>query len=179
MTRMTALLERNEKFAARYTAIPIAPPRAGMIIVTCMEHRVDPAITLGLELGDAAVIRNTGGRITGPVVEEVAYIAQIGEQLFGSDGTDDQLFEVALIHHTQCGSGFLAEPGFRQQFAARTGRHETELEALAVTDPHATVQADVERLLASPMLSPRVSVSGHVYDIATGRLTIAVEARYP
>jgi carbonic anhydrase len=179
MTGMTALLERNEKFAASYTAIPIAPPRAGMIIVTCMEHRVDPAIILGLELGDAAVIRNTGGRITEAVIEEVAYIAQIGEQFFSSDGTDDKLFEVAVIHHTQCGSGFLADPGFRQQFAATTGRHETELAALAVTDPQVTIRADVEYLLASPMLSPKVSVSGHVYDIATGRLTIAVEARYP
>ena len=48
-----------------------------------------------------------------------------------------------------------------------------------VADPHATVQADVERLLTSPLLTPKVSVSGHVYAIATGRLTTAVDARYP
>jgi carbonic anhydrase len=179
MTRMTALRERNERFAASYSAIAIAPPSLGMIIVTCMEHRVDPAITLGLELGEAAVIRNTGGRITEAVIEEVAYIAQIGEHLFAGDGTDDELFEVSVIHHTQCGSGFLAEPAFRRRFAATTGRHETELEALAVTDPHATVRADVDRLLASPMLSSKVSVSGHVYDIATGRFATAIGAGYP
>ena len=56
---------------------------------------------------------------------------------------------------------------------------ETALEASAVADPHATVRADVERLLASPLLSPKVSVSGHVYDIATGRVTTTVDARFP
>jgi hypothetical protein len=53
------------------------------------------------------------------------------------------------------------------------------LEASAVADPHTTVKADVERLLTSPLLSPKVSVSGHVYDIATGRVTTTVDARYP
>jgi len=176
---MNGLLARNEEFAASYIAMPIAPPRAGMIIVTCMEHRVDPAIFLRLEVGDAAVIRNTGGRITEAVIDDVAYFAQIGEQFFSGDGPDDKLFEVAVIHHTQCGSGFLADAGFRQRFAGTTGRHETELAAVAVTDPQATVHADVERLLTSPKLSPKVSVSGHVYDIATGRLATAIDARYP
>ena len=83
------------------------------------------------------------------------------------------------MHHTQCGTGFLADPGFRHQAAAATGTPEAALEASAVADPHLTVKADVERLLASPRLSPKVSVSGHVYDIATGRVTTAVDARYP
>jgi carbonic anhydrase len=89
------------------------------------------------------------------------------------------LFEVAVIHHTQCGTGFLADPGFRQQAAAATGLPGAALEATAVTDPHATVKADVERLLTSPLLAPKVSVSGHVYDIATGHLTTTQDARYP
>ena len=63
--------------------------------------------------------------------------------------------------------------------AAATGLAEAALEASAVADPHTTVKADVERLLASPQLSPKVSVSGHVYDIATGHLTTTVDARYP
>ena len=73
----------------------------------------------------------------------------------------------------------LADPGFRRQAAEATGRPEAALEASAVTDPYITVKADVERLLASPMLSPKVSVSGHVYDIDTGRVTTALDAQYP
>jgi carbonic anhydrase len=174
---MNTLLERNEQFASTYTPVQLGPPATQMIIVSCLDHRVDPAIVLGLRLGDAVVIRNTGGRVTQAVIDDVAYLAYLAEQLFG--GQDGGLFEVAIIHHTQCGTGFLADPGFRQQAAESTGLAEAALEAMAVADPHTTVRNDVERLLSAPSLSPKVSVSGHVYDVATGRLTTAVDARYP
>ncbi len=77
------------------------------------------------------------------------------------------------------GTGFLADPGFRHQAAEATGLSEEALEASAVADPHTTVKADVERLLTSPSLPPKVSVSGHVNDIATGHLTTTHGARYP
>ena len=67
----------------------------------------------------------------------------------------------------------------RNEQFARTYTPAAALEASAVTDPHTTVKADIERLLASPSLPPQVSVSGHVYDIATGRLTTTHDARYP
>jgi len=89
------------------------------------------------------------------------------------------LFEVAVVHHTQCGTGFLDDPDFRRRAAEATGVPEAVLAASAVADPHTTVKADVERLLTSPLLSPKVSVSGHVYDIATGRVTTTLDARYP
>jgi carbonic anhydrase len=179
MTRMTPLLERNEQFARDYTPVALGLPTAQVIVVTCLDHRVDPAIVLGLRLGDAPVIRNAGGRVTQAVIEDVAYLAFLAEQLFGGQLADDRLFEVAVIHHTQCGTGFLADPGFRRRAAEATGLAEAALEASAVADPHVTVKADVERLLASPLLSPKVSVSGHVYDIATGRVTTTVDARHP
>jgi len=179
MTRMTPLLERNEQFAATYTPAALGLPTAQVIIVTCLDHRVDPAIILGLQLADAPVIRNTGGRVTPAVIDDLAYLAFLAEQLAGGPGARDTLFEVAVMHHTQCGTGFLADPGFRHQAAEATGLPEAALEASAVADPHITVKADVERLLTSPLLSPKVSVSGHVYDIATGRVTTALDARYP
>jgi carbonic anhydrase len=179
MTRMTALLERNEQFASTYTPAPLGPPTAQMVIVTCLDHRVDPAITLGLRLGDAPVIRNAGGRVTQAVIDDIAYLAYLAGQLFSGQVEADRLFEVAVVHHTQCGTGFLADPSFRHQAAEVTGLPEAALEASAVADPHITVKADVERLLTSPLLSPKVSVSGHVYDIATGRLTTMLDARYP
>jgi carbonic anhydrase len=176
---MTPLLERNEQFAATYTPAPLGPPAAQMLIVTCLDHRVDPAITLGLQLGDAPVIRNAGGRVTQAVIDDIAYLAFLAEQLFGGQAAADRLFEVAVIHHTQCGTGLLADPSFRHRAAEATGVPEAALEAAAVADPHATVRADVERMLATPSLSPKVSVSGHVYDIATGRVTTVLDARHP
>jgi carbonic anhydrase len=179
MTRMTPLLERNEQFAAGYTPGPLGPPTAQTLIVTCLDHRVDPAIVLGLQLGDAPVIRNAGGRVTQAVIDDIAFLGYLAEQLFGGQAADDRLFEVAVVHHTQCGTGFLADPGFQRQAAEATGLPEAALEASAVAEPSTTVKADVELLLASPLLSPKVSVSGHVYDIATGRVTTTVDARYP
>jgi carbonic anhydrase len=179
MTRMTPLLERNEQFASDYTPVALGLPTAQLLIVTCLDHRVDPAVFLGLRLGEAPVIRNAGGRVTPAIIGDIAYIAFLAGQLFGSQLADDALFEVAVVHHTQCGTGFLADPAFRHQAAEATGLPEAELEASAVTDPHATVRADVERLLCSPSISPKVSVSGHVYDIDTGRVTTVLDARHP
>ena len=179
MTKMSPLLERNKQFAADYTPTPLGPPATQVVIVTCLDHRVDPAIVLGLGLGDAVVIRNTGGRVTPAVIDDIAYLAFLAGQLFSGVVAAEGLFEVAVVHHTQCGTGFLADPGFRKQAAQATGRPETALAASAVTDPHTTVMADVEHLLTAPQLSPQVSVSGHVYDIATGRVTTVLDARHP
>jgi carbonic anhydrase len=179
MTKMSPLFERNEQFAAAYTPAPLGPPATQVVIVTCLDHRVDPAITLGLRLGDAVVIRNAGGRVTQAVIDDIAYLAYLAGQLFSDQVEADGLFEVAVVHHTQCGTGFLADPGFRRQAAEATGLPEAALEASAVADPHLTVKADVERLLTSPLLSPKVSVSGHVYDIATGRVSTVLDARRP
>ena len=188
MTRITSLLERNEQFARTYTPVALGVPAQQLLIVTCLDHRVDPAVILGLRLGDAPVIRNAGGRVTQAVIDDIAYIGFLASQLFGGQagqggqggqGAADPLFEVAVVHHTQCGTGFLADPGFRSQAAAATGLPDADLEASAVTDPHITVGADVQRLLAAPTLPPKVSVSGHVYDIATGRVTTVHDARYP
>jgi carbonic anhydrase len=179
MTRMTALLGRNEQFARTHTPVALGLPAIQMLIVTCLDHRVDPAIVLGLQLGDAPVIRNAGGRVTLAVIDDIAYLAFLAEQLFGSQLTADALFEVAVVHHTQCGTGFLADPGFRHRAAEATGLTEAALAASAVADPHTTVRADVEQLLTSPLISPKVSVSGHVYDIATGRVSTILDARYP
>jgi carbonic anhydrase len=176
---MTPLLQRNEQFARTYTPLALGPPTAQVLIVTCLDHRVDPAIILGLRLGEAPVLRNAGGRVTPAVIDDIAYLAFLAEQLFSGQVAADRLFEVAVIHHTQCGTGFLADPGFLHQAAGATGRSEAALAASAVADPYITVEADVERLLTSPLLSPKVSVSGHVYDIATGRVTTTLDARHP
>jgi carbonic anhydrase len=178
MTKMTPLLERNEQFTRTYTSAALGLPTAQVVVVACLDHRVDPAIVLGLQLGEAPVIRNAGGRVTQAVIDDIAFLAFLIDQLSGAQAADT-LFEVAVVHHTQCGTGFLADPSFRRLAAAATGLAEAALDASAVADPHTTVKADVERLLTSPLLSPRVSASGHVYDIASGHVTTTMDARYP
>jgi carbonic anhydrase len=81
---------------------------------------------------------------------------------------DGPLFEVAVIHHTQCGAGALADDAFRLRYADRIDADETALREHAVLDPAETVVRDVERLRAASSISPRVAVSGHVYDVVTG-----------
>jgi carbonic anhydrase len=179
MTKMTTLLDRNERYTRAFTPVPLGRPAQPVVLVTCLDHRVDPAAALGLELGDAPVIRNAGGRVTQAVIDDVTYLAFLAGQLFGDRAGDGSLFEVAVIHHTECGTGFLADPAFRRQAAGATGLDEAGLAAAAVDDPRATVAADVARLLASPSFPSRVSASGHVYDVATGRISTVLDARYP
>jgi carbonic anhydrase len=176
-TRMTPLLERNEQFARHYTPTALGLPAARLLVLTCLDHRVDPAIVLGLRLGEAPVLRNAGGRVTQDVVDDVRYLGFLTQRMAG--GGHGVSFEVAVIHHTHCGTGPLADPDFRHQAVAATGLSEAVLAASAVADPHTTVTADVERLLAAPGLGAGVSVSGHVYDVATGRVTTVLDACHP
>jgi carbonic anhydrase len=89
---------------------------------------------------------------------------------------DGPLFEVAVIHHTQCGTGALADDTFRRRFAERIGAEESTLQERAVLDPTATVTSDVERLHSAPAISPSVTVSGHVYDVVTGLVQTVIRA---
>src|SRR5215472_17184394 len=100
-SRMTPLLEHNEQFARTFVPVPLGLPAAQVIVVTCLDHRVDPAIALGLRLGDAPVLRNAGGHVTQPVIEEIAYLAYLGRTLASGPVDGDKSVEAAVIHHTQ------------------------------------------------------------------------------
>jgi carbonic anhydrase len=176
MSNLRPLLERNRAFAATGAHAGLAiMPRHQVFLVTCLDPRVDPAAFLGLELGDAPVIRNAGGRVTEAVINDIAFIGDVARTMI----PDGPLFEVAVIHHTGCGTGFLADAGFRSAFAARTGLDEAVLAEQAVVDPAATIRADVERLLSSPKVPPQISVSGHVYDLQTGLVTTIIDRSPP
>ena len=158
-------LARNRAFAsAGGHQGAVVFPNLGLFVITCLDPRVDPAHFLGLRLSDAMVVRNVGGRVTPEVINDVAFIAQIAESVL----PEGPLFEVAVIHHTQCGAGALADDSFRRRYAERIGADETDLREHAVLDPAATVAHDVERLRSAAAISPRVTVSGHVYDVVTG-----------
>jgi carbonic anhydrase len=160
-------LERNRAFAAAGGHEgAVVFPKLRLFVVTCIDPRVDPAHFLGLKLSDAIVLRNVGGRVTPEVINDVAYISQISESVL----PDGPLLEVAVIHHTQCGAGALADDTFRQRYAQRIGADEADLRDHAVLDPVATVTSDVQALRAAAAIPERVAVSGHVYDVVTGRV---------
>jgi carbonic anhydrase len=166
-------LARNRAFAiaARHEGAVVFP-RLRLFVITCLDPRVDPAHFLGLGLSDAMVVRNAGGRVTPEVVNDVAFIGQLAEHAL----SDGPLFEVAVIHHTQCGTGALADDAFLRRYAHRIGAEESALREHAVLDPAATVTSDVEHLRSARAISGRIRVSGHVYDVVTGLVETVIPA---
>jgi carbonic anhydrase len=166
-------LARNRAFAAAGGHEgAVVFPNLRLFVITCLDPRVDPAHFLGLGLSDAMVVRNAGGRVTPEVINDVAFIGQLAENVL----SEGPLFEVAVIHHTQCGTGALVDDGFRRRYAQRIGADESILRERAILDPAATVTGDVERLRSAPAVSRRVTVSGHVYDVVTGLVETVVPA---
>jgi carbonic anhydrase len=169
---LDVVTERNRAFAAAGGHEgAVVFPNLRLFVITCLDPRVDPAHFLGLGLGDAIVVRNVGGRVSPSVIEDVAFIGQLGENVL----PDGPLFHVAVIHHTQCGTGALADDAFRRRYAERIDADESALRDRAVLDPAGTVAVDVERLRTAPAISPRVTVSGHVYDVTTGLMGTVVD----
>jgi carbonic anhydrase len=174
--RIESALARNRAFAtAGGHKNAVVFPNLRLFVITCLDPRVDPAHFLGLELSDAIVVRNVGGRVTPEVINDVAFIGQLAENVL----PDGPLFEVAVIHHTQCGTAALADDIFRRRYAQRIGAEESTLREHAILDPAATVTSDVERLLSAPAVSPRITVSGHVYDVVTGLVETILPAGRP
>ncbi len=172
-SNIESALERNRAFAAAGgNQGAVVFPNLRLFVITCLDPRVDPAHFLGLGLSDAMVLRNVGGRVTPEVINDLAFIGQLAESFL----PDGPLFEVAVIHHTQCGTGALADDTFRRRYAQRIGAQESTLREHAVLDPAATVSHDVQRLDSAPAISPRVTVSGHVYDVLSGLVTTVIPA---
>jgi carbonic anhydrase len=165
MANIDPALERNRDFAAAGGHEgAVVFPNLRLFVLTCVDPRVDPAHFLGLKLGDALVVRNVGGRVTPEVINNVAFIGQLAENAV----PDGPLFEVAVIHHTQCATAVLADDAFRRAYAERIGAEDSTLREGAVIDPAVTVRRDVERLRSSRAISPRITASGHVYDVESG-----------
>lgn len=179
MTNLTPLLERNRHFATTETRhhTPRLPflPHLGLFVVCCIDCRVDPADYLGVRFGEALVARNVGGRITPEIIRDISYASFLVE----TKAPDGPYFEVAVIHHTDCGSRLLEDEQLRHAFAMRAGYDEHALSEVPVTAPAQTVRRDVERLLSAPQISRRITVSGHVYDTDTGLVRTIVDASVP
>ena len=135
----------------------------GVVVVTCMDARVDPLTVLDLDLGDAFVLRCVGGRVTPDIVAQLGMLDALLSSVPGGAHPD-----VVVMHHTRCGTARFADPDLRQRAASLAGIDETAVDAVVVSDPSATVAADVATL--REVLPPEVHAHGLVYDIETGRV---------
>jgi carbonic anhydrase len=170
MNPVETFIQRNQTFAARdFKAGLTLMPQLRALVLGCMDPRVDPAEVLGLGLGEAAVIRNVGGRLTPAVRMELSML----QTLARAGGAPPGRFDLVVLHHTDC--GIVRLEGQRQMLATFFGVGEDELGTKAVGDPRASVIADVAALRALP-LPPGWVVSGLLYDVNTGWVETVVSA---
>ncbi|MFB6780989.1 carbonic anhydrase [Streptomyces sp. NPDC056352] len=178
MSNFTPYLERNQAFAASgaQADVPRVPfiPFKQLYLIICIDPRVEPAAVLGVRLGEAIVARNVGGRVTPAVIQDLAWIVHLHE----NKTPDADWFEIAVIHHTDCGSGLLADDDLRAGYAARGGWDEQTFLEMAVLEPSKTVQKDIAKLRAAPELAPaigNIKIGGYAYDLGTGKITTVVQ----
>jgi carbonic anhydrase len=158
MGAIDELVANNDRYVAFNKGDLSAPPRKGVAIVACMDARLDPARVLGLEEGDAHVIRNAGGVVTDDVIRSLA----ISQRLLGTR-------EVMLIHHTDCGMLTFKDDELKSQVERETGiRPPFSFEPF--TDLEGDVRQSIRRIKASPFIPYKDSVRGFIYNVKTGRL---------
>jgi carbonic anhydrase len=153
------VLANNARYAAEFRdpGLP-SPPAKGLAVIACMDARLDVNRILGLQEGDAHVIRNAGGVVTDDEIRSLA----ISQRLLGTR-------EIILIHHTDCGMLTFTDDEFRSQLAEDTGV-EPEWNAEAFRDLDEDVRESIERITSSPFIPSKDSVRGFVYEVDTGRL---------
>jgi carbonic anhydrase len=177
-SNFSTYIERNAQFAAtdakdHVPEIPFVPSKQ-LYLITCIDPRVEPAAIVGSRLGEAIVARNIGGRVTPALIDDLLWILHLHENLT----PDADWFELAVIHHTDCGSGQLARDELRAGYVARGGWDDKTALNMAVLDPAKTVAEDVQKLRSAPELQPtigNVKIGGYAYDVKTGEITTVVE----
>lgn len=163
------LAERNAGFAdgGSFANLRLMPS-GSLTVIGCVDPRVDPSDVLGLKLGEAAVIRNVGGRVTPATLRTLGMLSKVVWARTGGPGPGDNHY--AVLHHTDCGITDLA--AFPELLADYFEVPAGDLDAKAVTDPVTAVRVDVEIL--KQKLRAGVFVSGLVYDVATGLIDVVV-----
>jgi carbonic anhydrase len=174
MNATEELLMRNARFAQhRATGLP-ALPRLRTCVVACPDPRVDPAHVLGLELGDAAVVRAAAGRVSPIVLQQLLFLQATAAAV----GAGGEPFELVLMQHTDCGIRHFTSPAMRDGLAAFLGCAVEELGGKSVDDPYGAIRVDMDALAANALIPDSLAVTGLVYDVDSGRAEL-VERRSP
>ena len=159
MTVTDELLRNNAEFASTFSKgdLPM-PPGKHLAVVACMDARLNVYALLGLEEGQAHIIRNAGGVVTEDVIRSLA----ISQRLLGTS-------EVILVHHTDCGMLTFTDDQVKADIEADTGlRPHFALEAFS--DLERDIRQSIARIKASPFVPNKDSVRGFVYDVTSGKL---------
>jgi carbonic anhydrase len=159
MSTTDELLQNNARFAEDFDKgdLPL-PPARKLAVVACMDARLNPYPILGLELGDAHVIRNAGGVITDDEIRSLA----ISQHLLGTE-------EIMLIHHTDCGMLTFSDQEFADRLEAETGQRPA-WQAESFGDLETDVRDSIQRIKDSPFVPRKDSIRGFIYEVETGRL---------
>jgi carbonic anhydrase len=159
MSSTDDLLRNNEAYAANFDKGHLAiPPAKKVAIIACMDARVNPSLILGLEEGDAHVIRNAGGVVTDDEIRSLA----ISQRLLGTE-------EIVLIHHTDCGMLTFNDDDFKRAIQEDVGI-KPGWSAEAFGDLDEDVRQSIARIKTSPFVPNKDSIRGFVYEVETGRL---------
>ena len=152
MTDISRLLDANQHHVASRADVSGPRPLRRLAVLTCMDARIDVLAAFGLELGDAVVLRNAGGRVTDDVLRSLALAAH-------KLGVDT----VVVMQHTECGVSGVTD----EELQALTG---ADLGFFPIDDHAATLRADIDVLATKPYLSALQAMAGFVYDVATGEV---------
>jgi carbonic anhydrase len=154
------LLAGNARHAETFAGGDLSSrPARHLVVLTCMDTRLDPNAMLGLQVGDAHVLRNAGGRVTDDVIRSLI----VSVEVLGTNA-------VAVIQHTDCGMTKTTDDGLRELVRERRGVDPDDVRFLTIADQAESIRADVASLRASPFLPPDLDVRGFLYDVKTGRL---------
>ena len=160
------LMEHNKGYAKRFDLGHLqTPPVKKLVILTCMDSRMDLEQLLGLRVGDAHMIRNAGGIATDDAIRSLI----LSTQLLGTRA-------IAVIQHTQCGLMSITDEEFRWRLSAETGRDASHMRFHAFRDIDQNITEQVLRIRENPFLPKQVQVRGYAYDVTTGALREVVVA---
>ncbi len=158
MSKTDEYLENNRRYAESFAGGLPLPPSSGVAVLACMDARLNVYGILGLEEGEAHVIRNAGGVVTDDEIRSLA----ISQRLLGTS-------QIILIHHTDCGMLTFTDDPFKAAIEAETGL-KPAWAAEAFSDLDKDVRQSIRRIKASPFIPHTDSVRGFVFDVATGKL---------
>lgn len=154
------VLAANEAYASEFTLAGVQPRAArGLAVLTCIDSRIEPLALLGLQPGDAKILRNAGARVTGDVLRTFV----LASYLLGVE-------RAMVIAHTDCRMAVGTEDDVHAAVSEAGGPDTRSLAFLVTANQEATVRADVQRVRSWPYLA-RLQVAGFLYDVDTGRLT--------
>jgi carbonic anhydrase len=154
-------IDRNEEFASEFRHGDKAmPPAQHLAVLTCMDARIHPEKALGLDIGDAHMIRNAGGRASDDAIRSLV----ISTELLGTN-------EFAVIHHTDCGMLTFTNDDLRNKLSSERGVDASGVDFLPFPDLEQSVRDDVATIKASRLLLDGIDVTGWVYDVKTGTIS--------